>query len=159
MIGGRRLTRGGACHNRGVAAESGPAAIDHVGLAVADLDAAVAFYTSVLGAAPSHREDVSQDGVSAVFFHVGQSSLELLASTRGDSQVARFLERRGEGLHHIAYLVDDIEAELATWRRRGAQLIDEHPRRGARGRLVAFVHPKSAHGVLTEFCQRAEPLP
>jgi methylmalonyl-CoA epimerase len=136
-----------------VAADSGPAAIDHVGLAVADLDAATAFYQRLLGVPPSHREEVPPDGVTAVFFDLGPSSLELLGSTRADSSVARFLERRGEGLHHLAYRVSDIEAELASWRGRGAELIDEHPRQGARGRLVAFIHPKSAGGVLTELCQ------
>lgn len=133
--------------------------IDHVGLAVADLDAAVAFYQELLGVPPSHAEAVPQDGVSTVFFEIGRSSLELLGSTRPDSQVARFLERRGEGLHHLAYLVDDIEKALSSWRDRGAELIDEHPRAGARGRLVAFIHPKSVHGVLTELCQLREPLP
>ena len=88
-----------------------------------------------------------------MFFDLGPSSLELLGSTRADSSVARFLERRGEGLHHLAYRVSDIEAELASWRGRGAELTDEHPRQGARGRLVAFIHPKSAGGVLTELCQ------
>jgi methylmalonyl-CoA epimerase len=136
-----------------VAADSGPAAIDHVGLAVADLDAATAFYQRLLGVPPSHREEVPPDGVTAVFFDLGPSSLELLGSTRADSSVARFLERRGEGLHHLAYRVSDIEAELASWRGRGAELIDEHPRQGARGRRVAFIHPKSAGGVLTELCQ------
>ncbi len=136
-----------------MAADSGPAAIDHVGLAVADLDAATAFYQRLLGVPPSHREEVPPDGVTAVFFDLGPSSLELLGSTRADSSVARFLERRGEGLHHLAYRVSDIEAELASWRGRGAELIDEHPRQGARGRRVAFIHPKSAGGVLTELCQ------
>ncbi|HVC40115.1 MAG TPA: methylmalonyl-CoA epimerase [Candidatus Dormibacteraeota bacterium] len=136
-----------------MAAESGPAAIDHVGLAVAHLEAAVAFYEQLLGVPPSHREDVPQDGVRAAFFELGQSSLELLGSTREDSSVARFLERRGPGLHHLAYRVADIEAELRNWRQRGAELIDQQGRPGARGRLVAFIHPKSAGGVLTELCQ------
>jgi len=146
-------------HNRVVAADSGLTAIDHIGLAVVDLDAAVAFYQDLLGAPPSHAEAVPVDGVSTVFFEIGGSSLELLGSTREDSRVARFLERRGEGLHHIAYLVEDIEKELRSWRDRGAELIDEQPRLGAKGRLVAFIHPKSAHGVLTELCQRRDLLP
>ena len=136
-----------------MAADSGPAAIDHVGLAVADLDAGVAFYERLLGVPPSHREEVPQDGVTAVFFDLGPASLELLGSTSLDSSVARYLERRGPGLHHLAYLVSDLEAELAGWRSRGAELIDEHGRPGARGRLVAFIHPHSAGGVLTELCQ------
>jgi len=139
-----------------VAVDSGPAAIDHVGLAVADLEAAVRFYQRFLGAPPAHSQEVPSDGVRAIFFDLGPSSLELLASTRADSSIARFLERRGEGLHHLAYLVEDVEAELALWRDRGAELIDERPRAGARGRLVAFIHPKSAGGVLTELCQLME---
>lgn len=139
-----------------MAADSGPAAIDHVGLAVADLEAAVRFYQRLLGAPAAHGEEVAADGVRAVFFDLGPSSLELLGSTRPDSSVARFLERRGEGLHHLAYLVRDIEAELTRWRERGAELIDERPRVGARGRLVAFIHPKSVGGVLTELCQVME---
>ncbi len=136
-----------------MAADSGPAAIDHVGLAVSDLDSAVDFYQRLLGVSPSHREDVPQDGVTTVFFELGSSSLELLASTSPDSTIARFLERRGEGLHHLAYLVSDIDAELARWRSWGAELVDQAARPGARGRLVAFIHPKSAGGVLTELCQ------
>lgn len=139
-----------------MAADSGPAAIDHVGLAVADLEAAARFYQRVLGARPAHREEVPSDGVAAIFFDLGPSSLELLGSTRSDSSIARFLGRRGEGLHHLAYLVQDIEGELDRWRERGAELIDERPRAGARGRLVAFIHPKSAGGVLTELCQLME---
>jgi methylmalonyl-CoA epimerase len=139
-----------------VAADFGPAAIDHVGLAVADLEAAAAFYQRFLGAPPAHREDVPADGVRTVFFDLGPSSLELLGSTRSDSSIARFLEKRGEGLHHLAYRVSDIPAELVRWRERGAELIDQQPRPGARGRLVAFIHPKSAGGVLTELCQLVE---
>ncbi|HEY6537456.1 MAG TPA: methylmalonyl-CoA epimerase [Candidatus Dormibacteraeota bacterium] len=140
-----------------MAADPSPAVLDHVGLAVADLEAAVAHYKVLLGRPPADREEVAQDGVIAVFFDLGPTSLELLGSTRADSQVGRFLERRGEGLHHLAYLVDDVAAELAVWRARGAELIDQHPRPGARGRQVAFIHPKSVHGVLTELCQ-LEPL-
>jgi methylmalonyl-CoA epimerase len=142
-----------------VAADSGSAAIDHVGLAIVDLEAAARFYQRFLGSPPAHREEVPSDGVRAVFFDLGPSSLELLGSTRSDSSIARFLEKRGEGLHHLAYLVDDIEAELALWRERGAELIDERPRVGARGRLVAFIHPKSVGGVLTELCQLIEGKP
>lgn len=139
-----------------MAADSGPAAIDHVGLAVADLEAASAFYQRFLGAPPAHREEVPTDGIRTVFFDLGPSSLELLGSTRSDSSIARFLEKRGEGLHHLAYRVSDIQAELIRWRERGAELVDQQPRQGARGRLVAFIHPKSAGGVLTELCQLME---
>jgi methylmalonyl-CoA/ethylmalonyl-CoA epimerase len=141
-----------------VAADSSPVAIDHVGLAVADLEASVAFYRQLLGREPSHREEVAQDGVEAAFFDLGASSLELLSSTDPNSSVGRFLERRGQGLHHMAYLVPDLEAELHRWASWGAELVDRQPRPGARGRLVAFIHPKSADGVLIELCQlRTEP--
>ncbi|MGH7667275.1 MAG: methylmalonyl-CoA epimerase [Candidatus Dormibacteria bacterium] len=136
-----------------MAADPSPVALDHVGLAVANLDGAVARYQRVLGVSPSHRELLPHDGVAAVFFDLGASSLELLGNTRDDSALASFLERRGEGLHHIAYRVRDLEAELARWREMGAELIDQHGRSGARGRLVAFVHPRAAGGVLTELCQ------
>lgn len=132
--------------------------IDHVGIAVADLGAAVAHYQERFGVSPEPPERVPADGVEAVFFELGSSSLELLGSIRADSTVARFLERRGEGLHHLAYQVLDIEAELARWRQLGAELIDERPRLGSRGRLVAFLHPRSEGGVLTELCQVAAPL-
>jgi methylmalonyl-CoA epimerase len=136
-----------------MAGETSPNAIDHVGLAVADLAASVAFYERLLGTAPSHREAVPRDGVETVFFDLGGASLELLASTDPDSSVGRFLERRGPGLHHLAYLVADLTAELDRWASWGAELVDRQPRQGARGRLVAFVHPKSAGGILTELCQ------
>jgi methylmalonyl-CoA epimerase len=136
-----------------MAADSSPNAIDHVGLAVADLAASVAFYKRLLGIEPNHREVVPQDGVEAVFFELGGASLELLSSTDPSSSVGRFLERRGPGLHHLGYLVPDLAAELERWAGWGAELVDLRPRKGARGRLVAFVHPKSAGGVLTELCQ------
>ena len=129
-----------------------------MGLAVADLEASVAFYHRLLGRGPSHRESVAQDAVEAVFFDLGSSSVELLTSTDPSSSVGRFLERRGPGLHHVAYLVPDLEAELDRWSRWGAELVDQQPRPGARGRWGAFIHPKSAGGVLTELCQlRAQP--
>ncbi len=124
-----------------------------MGIAVADLATAVADFERRLGVKSEPPERVPSDGVEAVFFELGSSSVELLGSTRPDSTVARFLERRGEGLHHLAYQVSDIEAELARWLALGAELIDQRPRPGSRGRLVAFIHPKSARGVLTELCQ------
>jgi methylmalonyl-CoA epimerase len=136
-----------------VAGETSPDAIDHVGLAVADLAASIAFYQRLLGMAPSHREAVPHDGVETAFFDLGGSSIELLASTDPGSSVGRFLERRGPGLHHLAYLVPDLTAELQRWSSWGAELVDRQPREGARGRLVAFIHPKSAGGILTELCQ------
>ncbi len=129
--------------------------IDHVGLAVADLEASVDFFSRLLGQPPSHRERVPSDAVEVAFFELGPSSVELLASTDPDSSMARFLNTRGPGLHHVGYLVPDLEAELRRWVSWGAELVDQRPRVGARGRLVAFVHPHSAQGVLTELCQLA----
>ncbi len=118
-----------------------------------DLDRAVEDFSNRLGVKPESREAVPADGIEAVFFSLGAQSLELLGSTRTDSAIARFLERRGEGIHHVAYAVFDIEAELSRWRSGGSQLIDSTPRLGSRGRLVAFIHPTTEHGVLTELCQ------
>ncbi len=132
-------------------------AIDHVGLAVRDLDEAVARHTRWLGAAPVVREEVEPDGIVAVLFAVGSARVELLASRRPDSAVARFLERRGEGLHHLAYRVADIAAALPVWEAWGATLIDRAPRRGAGDRWVAFIHPKGSGGVLVELCQERGP--
>lgn len=127
--------------------------IDHVGIAVPDLETAVALYTRLTGRAPSHRATVSRDGVEAVMFEVGDARIELLAATRPDSAISRFLERRGGGLHHVAYGVGDVQAALDHYRAMGLRLLDAAPRPGAGGRLVAFLHPEAAGGVLTELCQ------
>jgi methylmalonyl-CoA/ethylmalonyl-CoA epimerase len=127
--------------------------IDHVGIAVADLDAAVALYERLTGGAPSHRQEVGSDGIEAVMFEVGESRIELLGSTGPESRIARFLEKRGPGLHHVAYGVDDVQANLDRFAALGLELIDTCPRRGAGGRLVAFLHPSAAGGVLIELCQ------
>jgi methylmalonyl-CoA/ethylmalonyl-CoA epimerase len=130
--------------------------IQHVALAVSDMDAALAFYRNVWGLEASHREHVDSDGVEEAMLPLGDSYLQLIAPTSDDSTVARFIERRGEGLHHIAYEVDDVGASLEQLRSGGATLIDERPRRGGGGHLVAFVHPKDNHGVLVELVQRDE---
>jgi len=127
--------------------------IDHVGIAVADLDAAVALYERLTGGSPSHRQEVGSDGIEAVMFEVGESRIELLGSTGPESRIARFLEKRGPGLHHVAYGVDDVQANLDRIAALGLELIDTCPRRGAGGRLVAFLHPSAAAGVLIELCQ------
>ena len=129
--------------------------IDHVALAVADLEAAITHYRDVWGLQVSHRERVADQGIEEVMLPLGESFLQLIAPTDEDTTVARFLQRRGEGLHHIAYAVDDIETTLATLRARGVAVIDHKPRRGGRGRLVAFVHPRGNHGVLVELVQRS----
>jgi methylmalonyl-CoA epimerase len=132
------------------------AQIDHVGVAVDDLEAAIALHEQAYGLTLAHREVVEQQGVEAVLLDVGQSHVELLRPLAPDSAVGRFLATRGAGLHHVAYRVADIEAALATLRERGLQLIDETPRVGIRDSRVAFVHPQSAGGVLTEIVQPAE---
>ena len=132
------------------------AQIDHVGVAVEDLDAAIALHEQAYGLALAHREVVEEQGVEAVLLDVGTSHVELLQPLQPDTAVGRFLASRGPGLHHVAYRVGDIQAALATLRERGLRLIDETPRVGIRDSRVAFVHPQSAGGVLTEIVQPAE---
>jgi methylmalonyl-CoA/ethylmalonyl-CoA epimerase len=129
--------------------------IDHIGVAVADLDAAVDSYRALFGIEPSHREIVESDGVETVMFEVGESRIELLGSLGPDSKIAAFLEKRGGGIHHVAYGVDDVQANLDRLAADGVRLLDIRPRRGAGGKLVAFVHPKAVGGVLTELCMDA----
>jgi methylmalonyl-CoA/ethylmalonyl-CoA epimerase len=132
------------------------AQIDHVGVAVDDLDAAIALHEDTYGMALAHREVVEAQGVEAVLLDVGTSHVELLRPLQPDTAVGRFLASRGPGLHHVAYRVADIEAALDHLRDRGLRLIDETPRVGIRDSRVAFVHPQSAGGVLTEIVQPAE---
>jgi methylmalonyl-CoA/ethylmalonyl-CoA epimerase len=127
--------------------------IDHIGVAVDDLDEAVSLYSERLGMPVEHRETVTQQGVEAVLLGVGDSHVELLRPLSPDSAVGRFLERNGPGLHHVAYGTDDIAAALDAVREAGLRLIDEQPRTGIRGSRVAFVHPKSTGGVLTELVE------
>jgi len=132
------------------------AQIDHVGVAVEDLDAAIALHERTYGLALAHREVVEEQGVEAVLLDVGASHVELLRPLQPDTAVGRFLASRGPGLHHVAYRVDDIDAALDALRDRGLQLLDETPRVGIRDSRVAFVHPRSTGGVLTEIVQPAE---
>jgi methylmalonyl-CoA epimerase len=134
------------------------AILDHVGIAVKDLHAALVFYRDALGLAVDAPEDVQSQRVRAHFIPVGPSSLELLEATSSDSAIARYIEKRGPGLHHITLRVDDIAAALAQLKARGARLVDEQPRPGAEGAQVAFIHPSSAHGVLVELKQASPEL-
>ena len=127
--------------------------IDHVGIAVDDLETAVARYRELLGTEPVHRETVADQGVEEVLFSVGGSFVQLLGALQPDTHVGTFLAKRGPGMHHVAYRVDDLEAELAALRAAGSRLIDETPRPGSRGTLIAFVHPRSTGGVLVELVQ------
>jgi methylmalonyl-CoA epimerase len=127
--------------------------IDHVAIAVADLEAAIAYYESTFGAEVEHREVVESDGVEEALLKVAESYIQLLTPTRDDSPVAKYLERKGEGLHHIGYRVDDCAAALDAVKAAGGRMIDEAPRPGSRGTTVAFVHPKGAFGTLIELVQ------
>ena len=127
--------------------------IDHVGIAVPDLDAAVAEYTRLLGVEPVLRERVDDQGVEEVLFALGSSYIQLLGALGPDTPVGRSLATRGPGVHHIAYRVDDIEGALAHLRDEGARLVDETPRLGSRNTLIAFAHPKTMGGVLVELVQ------
>jgi methylmalonyl-CoA epimerase len=127
--------------------------IDHVGIAVEDLEASVHRYRSLLGVEPAHRERVVDQGVEEVLFAVGSSYIQLLGALGPDTPVGAFLGKRGPGVHHVAYRVADVPAALAHLRAEGATLIDDEPRAGSRGTLIAFVHPRSMGGVLVELVQ------
>lgn len=127
--------------------------IDHVAIAVHDLDAAVEYYRAAFGAEVEHREIVESDGVEEALVKVGESYVQLTTATRPDSPIAKFLERRGEGLHHVGYRVDDVAEALEAMIAAGATAIDKVPRPGSRGTTVAFVHPKGSFGTLIELVQ------
>jgi methylmalonyl-CoA/ethylmalonyl-CoA epimerase len=132
------------------------ARIDHIGVAVEDLDAALALYEREYAMRLVHREIVDEQGVEAVLLDVGENHVELLRPLAGDTPVGKFLAKRGPGLHHVAYQTPDIEAELGRLSASGVRLIDATPRTGIRGSRVAFLHPASSGGVLTEIVQPAE---
>lgn len=127
--------------------------VDHVGIAVHSLDDALPVWETLSGAAGTGREVVESQGVEVVFVGSGAGRIELMAPTRPDSPVARFLERRGSGMHHVCYRVPDIPAALADLSEEGFELIDREPRSGAHGHRVAFLHPRSANGVLVELVE------
>lgn len=131
------------------------ATLDHIGIAVSDIDAALRFYRDALGLEVELPESVPSQRVRAHFIPVGESAIELLEATAEDSPIAKYVARRGPGIHHITLRVDDIRAALARLKERGVRLVDEEPRAGAHGSLVAFIHPASAHGVLVELTQPA----
>lgn len=130
--------------------------LDHIGIAVRDLAAALAFYRDALGLEVEGTEEVGSQGVRVHFLPAGGPRLELLEAAAEASPVARFLASRGPGLHHLTFRVDDLHAALAELKARGVRLVDEAPRPGAEGALVAFIHPSSAHGVLVELKQAAD---
>ena len=130
--------------------------IEHIGIAVKNLEEANETYKKLMGGECYKTETVESEGVSTSFFKVGESKIELLAATREDSPIAKFIEKKGEGIHHIAFYVDDIAAEIERLKGEGFILLNDKPKRGADNKLVAFMHPKSAHGVLVELCQENE---
>ncbi len=127
--------------------------IEHLGIAVKDIDKANALYEKLLGVAPYKQEAVESEAVVTSFFKVGESKIELLASTKKDGPIGKFITKKGEGIHHIAFDVGDIEKELERLEKEGFQLINKTPKPGADNKLVAFLHPKSTNGVLIELCQ------
>ncbi len=127
--------------------------IEHIGIAVKDLKEAISFYEDVLGLKCYNIEEVEDQKVRTAFFMVGQTKVELLESTSPDGPVAKFIEKRGEGIHHIAFAVKGIEEALEHARKKGVQTIDQQPRKGAEGLDIAFLHPRSTLGVLTELCE------
>jgi LAO/AO transport system kinase len=154
---GSRPTAGLESSGDQLARPSGRASLDHVGIAVSDLAAAVAFYRDALGLEIEAPEDVASQRVRAHFIPVGDSALELLEGTAEDSPITTYLAKRGPGIHHLTLRVPDIRATLARLKEKGVRLIDESPREGAHGSLVAFIHPSSAHGVLVELKQSLSP--
>lgn len=131
--------------------------IEHIGIAVKDLASAEVLYARLLGTPSYKREEVVGEGVITSFFQVGPNKVELLESTTADGPIARALEKRGEGIHHIAFEVADIRAEMERLKADGFKLLNEEPKRGADNKLVCFIHPKSANGVLVELCQAIGP--
>tara|TARA_B110000438_G_C15650470_1_gene579345 strand:- start:57 stop:461 length:405 start_codon:yes stop_codon:yes gene_type:complete len=127
--------------------------IEHIGIAVKDLKAANNLYSKLLNTSPYKMEEVESENVNTSFFQVGESKIELLEGTSPDSSISKFIDKRGEGVHHIAFEVDDIEKEITRLTKEGFQMIHEKPKEGADNKLIAFLHPKSSTGVLIELCQ------
>ncbi len=127
--------------------------IEHLGIAVKNMEDSNALFEKLLGVAPYKQEEVASEGVMTSFFQNGPNKIELLAATETDGPIAKFLEKKGEGIHHVAFEVEDIVAEMERLKKEGFTLLNEKPKKGADNKLVAFVHPKTANGVLVELCQ------
>lgn len=127
--------------------------IEHLGIAVKNLEEGENLFSKILNAVPYKREEVTSEGVMTSFFQTGESKVELLAATREDSPIAKYLEKKGEGIHHVAFGVQDIKAEMARLEKEGFQLINKEPKRGADNKWICFLHPKNTSGVLIELCQ------
>ena len=144
----------GHSHNHTHTAASGKLTeLDHVGIAVRDLDAVVAWYEKMFGATVAHRERIETDGVDEALIKVADSYIQLLTPFRDDSPLAKYMEKNGEGIHHIGYRVADCDQVLEHVKAEGARVVDEHPRTGSRGTTVAFLHPKTAQGTLIELVE------
>src|SRR5690554_4394779 len=130
--------------------------IEHIGIAVENLAEANKIYEALLGVSPYKSERVESEGVETSFFRCGESKIELLEATNDESPIAKFIEKRGEGIHHIAFAVDDILSEMERLKQEGFILLNETPKKGADNKLVAFLHPKSSNGVLVELCQEID---
>lgn len=127
--------------------------IEHIGIAVKDIEQANKVYENLLGVAPYKMEKVESEGVSTSFFQTGESKIELLEATNPESAIAKFIEKKGEGIHHIAFAVEDIEKEMKRLSDQGFRILNEKPKKGADNKLVCFIHPKNTNGVLVELCQ------
>jgi len=128
--------------------------LTHIGIAVKNLDSSSRVFSKLFGMKQDHTEEVAEQTVKAMFFKIGEGGIELLEPTNPDSTIAKYIEKRGEGVHHLSFEVDDIEAEIARLKKEGFQMIDEKPRVGADGFKIAFLHPKSTNGVLVEISQK-----
>jgi methylmalonyl-CoA/ethylmalonyl-CoA epimerase len=128
--------------------------VDHIGIAVKDLDSTIKFYEDILGIKCINTEVVEEQKVKVAFLPIGDTEVELLESTEEDGPIAKFIEKKGEGMQHMAYRVDDIEKAIEELKEKGIRMIDEKPRYGAGGAKIAFLHPKSTFGVLIELCER-----
>ena len=131
-----------------------PSHIEHIGIAVKNLEESIKYYEEVLGLKCYAVEEVADQKVKTAFFMVGQTKIELLEGTSEESPVSKFIEKKGEGVHHVAFAVKDLQNVLTEVEGKGVQLIDKQPRKGAEGLEIAFLHPKSTHGVLTELCEK-----
>ena len=130
--------------------------IEHLGIAVRDIEAATKTYEALFGKPAYQSEEVESEGVKTVFFKTGENKIELLGATKEDSPIAKYIAKRGEGIHHVAFDVKDIEVEIERLKKAGFKLINENPKKGADNKRIAFLHPKSTHGVLVELCQEIE---